>query len=258
MSDLDLWVAPEEAEATASALEALGLVPFCPEMTSGLNRRIRHARLYVRPGAVLAVDVHWSLVGHASDRRAPSLEWFRGRVVERGTTPLPVLDDTAGLLYLAAHAKLQHWDERAPLLWMVDFFLASHRDVEWEPLFAAAERFRWSAALAAMAREAEERLEIALPDTLRSFAFAQPLAPAAAPPDRRGGPERAVKELFDLDWRGRVALVRSYLFPSRDYLRFKYRPRASWTWPLLYPARWAGLFASAASLAAKRWRAVRS
>ena len=258
MSDLDLWVSPEEIAPAESALASLGLAAFCPEMTPGLSRRIRHARLYVRGKSALAVDLHWSLVGHANDRRAPSLAWFESRAVASEAGPWRVLDETASLLYLAAHAKLQHWDERAPLVWLVDFYLASHQNVDWDALLAAAERFAWNDALAAIALETKERLGLVLPGPLERFVDATPRALAPVPPTFRGGPERALKELSDLDWWGRGTLVFSYLFPSRDYLRFRYRARARWPWPLLYLARWASLVASGVSLATRRRRSVRS
>jgi hypothetical protein len=229
MSDLDLWVAPEEVTLAESALARLGYRPGAPDMTPGLTRAIRHARLYVGGARnEVAIDLHWSLVGHDTDRRAPSLDWFRGRVVESR------LDATASLLYLAAHMKLQHYDERAPLIWLSDFYLLSQRsEVDWQVLFDAARSFRWEAALAATAAEVQARLGIELPSPLAAYARAVSMAV----PDQKGGPEHAWNELATLSVRGRAALLKAYVFPSPAYVRFRYRPQPAWTWPLCYPVR---------------------
>jgi len=244
MSDLDLWVAAEEVTLAESALASLGYRPAVPEMTQGLARAIRHARLYVSgTRGDVAVDLHWSLVGHDTDRRAPpSLDWFRSR------TRHSRLDPTASLLYLAAHMKLQHYDERIPLIWLSDFYLLSQRpEMEWEALFTAARSFRWEAGLAATAAEVSARLGLELSPPLAAYARTIPMAI----PEHKGGPERAWNELSTLSFRGRAALLKAYLFPSPSYVRFRYRPRPVWAWPLFYPVRWARLLSSAASLAVK-------
>ena len=243
MSDLDLWVAPEDVTLAENALASLGYRPAVPEMTKGLARAIRHAQLYVSgTRGDVAVDLHWSLVGHDTDRRAPSLDWFRSR------TRHSRLDPTASLLYLAAHMKLQHYDERIPLIWLSDFYLLSQRpEMEWEALFTAARSFRWETGLAATAAEVSARLGLELPPPLAAYARTTPMAI----PEHKGGPERAWNELSTLSFRGRAALLKAYLFPSPSYVRFRYRPRPAWTWPLCYPKRWAQILLSAASLAVK-------
>ncbi len=246
MSDLDLWVAPEEVNRAESVLASLRYRPAVPEMTPGLARAIRHARLYVsETRGDVAVDLHWSLVGHDTDRRAPSLDWFRSRSVASRSSRL---DSTGSLLYLAAHMKLQHYDERLPLIWLADFYLLAARpDVDFRALFDAARSFGWDRALAGTAAEVETRLEVALPPPLADYARAVSMAI----PNRKGGPERGWNELKTLSFRGRAALLKAYLFPSPSYVRFRYRPRPGWAWPLCYPLRWARLLASAAALAAR-------
>jgi hypothetical protein len=140
--------------------------------------------------------------------------------------------------------KLQHYDERVPLLWLCDFHLLSHRGgVQWDELFRAARDFGWTKALAATAEEARERLRAGLPAPLDRLSCAR--AGGETLPSRKYGPHRAWNELSTLSWSGRTALVRGYLFPSPSYLRWRYRPRPAWTWPLLYPLRWARLVKSA-------------
>jgi hypothetical protein len=246
MGDLDLWIEREEIPRAESALALLGYRRAVPEMTRGLDCAIRHARLYVGGArGDVGVDLHWSIVGHDSDRRVPSLDWFREHVSRSW------LDDTACLLYLAAHMKVQHYDERAPLIWLADFYLLSMRpEMDWDALFAAARDFRWDAALAATAAEVSGRLGLELPSPLAAHARSVSMAI----PDRKGGPERAWNELSTLPFRGRAALLRAFLLPSPAYVRFRYRPKPSWTWPLFYPVRWARVLSSALSLAVRARR----
>jgi hypothetical protein len=240
MGDLDVLVASGDLAQAEAALAGLGYRPGIPEMASGLSRAARHARLYARGN--VGVDLHWSLVGHESDERAPSLEWFWGRTAGLG------LDPTASLLYLAAHMKLQHFDERPPLVWLADVLLLAERpDVDWTALFDAARDFGWEAALAATAFEVESRLGLKLPAPLS--ARAMPFS--TADHDRPGRAEHAWVELRTLPFRRRAALARAILFPAPSYVRFRYRPRPGWIWPLFYPIRWARVLAGLFSVLVK-------
>jgi hypothetical protein len=240
MGDLDVLVASGDLAGAEAALAGLGYRPGIPEMASGLSRAAHHARLYAR-GAV-GVDLHWSLVGHETDERAPRLEWFWRRKAGLG------LDPTASLLYLAAHMKLQHFDERPPLIWLADvYLLAARPNVDWIALFDAARNFGWEAALAATAFEVETRLVVELPPPLSARAM-----PISVPPRDRGGrADHAWVELRTLPLRARAALARAILFPAPSYVRFRYRPRPGWIWPLYYPIRWARVLAGLFSVLVK-------
>jgi hypothetical protein len=148
--------------------------------------------------------------------------------------------------------KLQHYDERARLIWLCDFYLLSQRpEIDWPELLVAARRFGWEAALAATAAETSDRLGLALPEPLESRARAV----AMAVPSRIGGPQRAWNELSTLPFRGRAALLRAYFLPSPSYVRFRYRTRSRFTWPLFYIVRWASLTLGALSMAVRPRRA---
>jgi hypothetical protein len=176
----------------------------------------------------------------------PDLDWFRERAKNSR------LDATSGLLYLAAHMKVQHYDERAPLLWLSDFYLLSWEEgIDWAELFDAARAFGWEAALAATAAETQARLGVELPPPLAAFARSASMYV----PEHKGGPEHAWNELLTLTMRGRVSLLKAILVPSPAYVRFRYRPRPSWTWPLFYPVRWARVLSGGVALAVKRRRA---
>jgi hypothetical protein len=244
MHDIDVWVADDAISEAERALASLGYRPAMPEMSKRLTRLVKHARLHVGgPRDSIGIDLHWSLVGHENDRRAPDLEWFRARASSG-------LEPTAHLLYLAAHMALQHYDDVRPLIWLIDFYLLAHSgEIDWRELRDAAERFGWTRAVASVHYEVEERLRLPLPGDL---------GPAAASircgARVKKGAERGWNELNTLDVRGRIALVRAWLFPDPAYLRWRYAPRWSWAWPFYYPVRWATSFLSGARFVLRRFR----
>ncbi len=253
MSDIDLCVSPEQGEAAEATLTELGYRPYAPEMTPGLARKTRHAKLFIGGARDnIAIDLHWSLVGGLGDTRAPHYDWLRDNTV-RSDAPYERLSETAHLAYLAAHMKLQHYDEEIPLLWLVDFtLLASSSSMEWEVLFADARALGWSDALAATARDVQRRLGADLPEPLVRFTDSWPLLPQIAELHRRDGrdePERVWNELTTLPWHARWALLCALVLPSLSYMRFRYPSLPSWAWPLAYPLRWARFVAKSAALA---------
>ena len=85
MSDIDLCVSPEQGEAAEATLTALGYRLYAPEMTPGLARKTRHAKLFIGGARDnIAIDLHWSLVGGPGDVRAPHFDWLRDNSVRGG------------------------------------------------------------------------------------------------------------------------------------------------------------------------------
>ena len=234
MGDVDILVRPDQGAAAEATLERAGYRPWAPDMTKGLSRRTRHARLYVGgPNDTVNIDLHWSLVGHSGDERAPHRAWVE-RSVEDGA-----LSDTAHLLYLAAHMKLQHYDETIPLLWLVDFYrLATIGSIDWDVLRRDAIELGWLDAVAASARDTRERLGVALPAPLDAWADDATPEPTLHEDGARNAPERVLNELSTASWRARMSLARAYVLPSPSYVKFRYRPQPAWLWPLCYPRRW--------------------
>lgn len=251
MGDVDVYVPEDNVEQAEAALAALGYRPWCPDMTPGLSRRVRHARLYVGgQNRRTSVDLHWSLVGHPEDARAPDPDWVRRNVREDPDTPWLHLSDTAHLLYLAAHMKLQHYDEEIPLLWLIDFYLLAFRgSIKWQEVKTDGDRLGWLPAVGAVAFDIRERLDVTLPEPLAALV----VAPGDALHRRgaRNEPERVWNELRTSSWSGRVSLVRAYLLPSLEYIRFRYGRLG---WPLGYVRRWIAMLVRAWSLVVRHFR----
>lgn len=261
MSDLDLLLPRGQMDVAIETLRSLGYSEFTPEMAPGLAEAVHyHAALHGGPHGKVGVELHWGLIAGEADWRSPSIDWFWSET-EPWTFESPTagrlealqLKPTAHLLYLAAHLLLQHGSAHAQLVWYHDVHLMI-RDwgsrLDWDVLRSRAREFRWTAALAGALEASREYFGTPLPEgfleslVVEEDAAAERLVRSKADPMTRG--TRVWGELSSLDWRGRARLVRSILWPSPHYMRWRYAPRPTWLWPLCYPYRWGVVLLEAA------------
>ena len=261
MTHIDMLLRRAHLESAIEVLRSIGYRDVAPEMTPGLSRKT-HFQVALKggPRGYVIAELHWSLVGGEGDWRAPNLDWVWAeteswQIQEESRKSGSLLSalqlrPTAHLLYLAAHLMLQHGGARARLLWEYDIHLLvtqCERRLDWEELRRRARELRWAPALRAALARLHENFRTPLPD-----GFLQALE---ADGDRRSQRLVESKEhpvqtratatwnyLRSLDWHTRLQRVRSSLWPTPAYLRWRYRPRPKWLWPLCYPYRWA-LFA---------------
>jgi len=229
---------------------------YLPEASPGLDRLIsHHAHLRRDDSTGTLLELHWTLVASAAFRHAVSMDWFW----ENLEPCLPwcekfppgeqckvyQLNPTANLLYLAAHQMLQHGGEHASLRWLLDLQrLIKYRgdQIDWQALVIQADQFGWSGALSAALEAVQECFGTTLPDGLLSTLQAQ-TGPFDELVELKTGqaPTRILgewKKLRSLNWPGRVRLFIALVFPSPAYIRWRYRPRPEWIWPLYYLYRW--------------------
>jgi hypothetical protein len=210
----------------------------------------------------VAVELHWRLVGGDHDWRAPETEWFREQTETWNRDDSPDSSDTeamsrlpralthlkpsAHLLYLAAHLMFQHSGEGQRLIWTYDLHLLVKRygdRLEWDEIRKRAREFRWSASLLLALQEAYELFSTSLPEGfLDALASDQDqesvdLLERESEWSRIRG-ESVWDELMCLSWPARLRFAWNHFFPSTDYVRWRYRPRPPWLWPLCYPYRW--------------------
>ena len=252
MSDLDLLVPKADVRAWASHLEALGYESETPAMTSGLSEAV-HYQLAFRGGPFgdIVIELHWNLVGGDSDVRAPDIDWFW-----RHTEPWLGLSDPAcgsalqltpeaNVLYLSAHAMLQHGEAQARLLWLYDIqrvVAASERALDWELVVQKARAFGWSSAVRAALQRSVELFDTPVPppvlaelDTDESPTLDRHVA------HKRGRDvsvaAHVLGEMACLDVPAKCRLALSIVFPAPSYMKWRY-PRARAVWPVTYPYRW--------------------
>ncbi len=254
MGDLDLLVPEERLAEAAARLKALGYVEPYPEMAPGLNLLAgHHVHLQGGQDITLAVELHWTLIGGEHDWRPPSLPWFWSQTEALSLTPhrgvgvrALTLTPTAHLLYLSAHLMLQHGEARSHLRWFYDIHLLIEREgqrIQWDEVVARAKGFRWAAAVYAALKGAHDRFGTRLPPGLL-----EALAEASDPQARRLVARRAAPlqtratGVLDvasaLSPRGRLRLLLAIAFPNPAYMRWRYKLRPAWLWPLCYPYRW--------------------
>jgi Uncharacterised nucleotidyltransferase len=260
MGDIDILVAREALGPWLEVGGEVGLVRRTPEMSPGLDRAIHyHVALSSAPSGA-TIELHYGLIAGESDFRAPDPRWF----LERAEDWRPPqghayaarqLDPTAHLLYMSAHAMLQHGGASAPMIWFHDLHLLIMRrsdQLHWPELFERATILGWEAALAAALERTSALFLTRIPE--------KALEPA---PDGRGAREvrrrrDERRSRADIVWSElrAVGLLRGFqwglgiLFPRPEYMRWRY-PNAGRFWPLLYPVRW-GMVLKEGSLALLR------
>ncbi len=187
------------------------------------------------------VDVHLALFNPAAF--AGALEW---RDADARAVPIPALGPAArGLsdpdaLLVACLHRVAHHHETPDLIWLCDIDrLARRLDAgEWALFVAGAARARVCAVCDSSLTAATRLLGTPVPSLVRTS-----LGMAADEPSasflERGSSELHVQwlNLRHLPgWRARAMLVLQHLFPSRDYMRNRYRS-AAWALPLCYVHR---------------------
>ena len=276
MTDIDLLLRREHLESAVEALRSIGYRDAAPEMTPGLSRKT-HFQVALKggPRGYVITELHWSLVGGEGDWRSPDLDWFWAETESwhmleesgKSGTALSALQlrPTAHLLYLAAHLMLQHGGAQARLLWEYDIHLLltpCERRLDWEELRRRAREFRWASALRAALARTHESFRTPLPEGFLRDLEEDEDHRSRSLVQRKEHPvqTRATATwsyLRTLNWRTRLQRALSALWPTPAYVRWRYRPRPEWLWPLCYPYRWL-LFAcdSAVTLARLAWRCL--
>lgn len=248
LSDIDLLVPEQDLPAATAALLALGYAEM-PELTPGINQLVEyHSSFTGGPRGSVTVELHWRLVAGAADWRSPSHDWLWQQIEpwQPHSTAQPVwqLTPAAHLLYLAAHLVLQHGANQARLIWLYDLhlLLTQHGDrINWSETIAQALHLRWTDALHTALRATQAYFGTSLPSDLLPMLqsaidrpeveFAQ--RKASAPPSPTIG---EWLKLQALEPRARLQFIASLLFPSPQYIRWRYQPRSAW--PLCYPYHW--------------------
>ena len=262
MADLDLLVGRQHLEVAVQAMQSLGYREVYPGMSRELNRLADlHVQMRGGPNQGVTVELHWNLVGGNTDWRKPPLDWFWNQTepfdlrglsdslaspLPHTSTPLLALTPTAHLLYLAAHLVLQHGGGQSRLRWFYDLHLMISRyenRLHWDELLARAREFRWVVALCAALQGTQNRFATPMPggflDALPQVCDLQnvrPLQYEASPlPTYTAIVWGTLKSL---NWWSRLQLAWSIVCPSPLHLRWYYKPRWAWLWPLYYLHRW--------------------
>jgi hypothetical protein len=244
MGDIDLLVPRNEIPRWLEAGAEASFRRRSPEMSPGLDRSIHyHVALSAKESGAV-IEIHYGLIAGEADVRAPDPEWFLGRTEAWAPPPgesyrATQLDPGAHLLYMSAHAMLQHGGA-GPLIWFHDLHLLISRRferIDWSALSEHARTLGWDAALAAALERTRSLFGTRVPEI--ALAFSKDSRGAREVRRRHSGRQRA-----DIVWDDlrSVGLGRGFLwavgilFPRPEYMKWRYAS-AGRLWPLYYPVR---------------------
>ncbi len=264
LSDLDILVPEECLEEAVARVQALGYREASPEVFPGQRKGLEFHCKFAKEGLPITLELHWGLAASRRSRYAPDMAWFWAHA-EPLPLPFPspflTLDPTAHLLYLTFHAMFEHGEAELDPKWLYDIHLLVEREgerIDWEELAGKAIAFRWAEATARAFERCSALFGTRFPDGVLQLLKeggdegALRILERRALPRRKG--EKAWDAFWTLDWRGRLSLGRSILFPSPAFVRWRYQPRPQWLWPLFYLYRWFDIAREGVYLLARRAR----
>lgn len=255
MVDLDVLAPFDQRAEALAALKAAG---YADEPRDPLAARVaaflppdethHHYNLVGGPDGRVRVELHFRLARSILPDLS-ALDWFWSQTQEatdRTGAPLGFLTlrPEAHLLYLCAHALLQHGEAKIGLLHLYDLhLLATVYALDWALIVERAAILRWTYPVERALILAQAHFGTPLPAwVLEQLRARRPASEDTRIVEQIGvGDTRwaqMVRDLRRLTPRQRIALVWRIIFPPRAYLRTRYRVRPGVPLWLYYPYRW--------------------
>jgi len=146
-SDVDVMTSPERAVEVRRALGEIGYEPMLPLSPVQEARHVRgspfaYSFSLARPGAEMAIDLHWSPAerGHPAFPRRLDAPWDRSIECALSNGSVRTFSPEDTVLYLSAHAAKHGWER---LRWITDvvWLLNAQDGLDWDDVLqTAAER----------------------------------------------------------------------------------------------------------------------
>jgi hypothetical protein len=246
MTDVDCLVPRVEHQRVIQLLEGIGYQEEMHDQVPGLHDMADyHVGLKGGPASRVLFELHWGLVTSPLAWYAAPIEWFWEHTKawdgESGACQLTPL---ANMLYLSAHAMLQHGGSQLLLIWLYDIHLLAQSGwIAWDELVEQGAQLRWGGVVGSALRLAQAAFGTCLPDGLleRLDQIADPSVDRLVAFKQRFCGVRLLYDWYSLmalrgkpRWRYLLGMI----FPQPAYIRWRYKPRPSWLWPCYYPFRW--------------------
>lgn len=234
MYDLDVLVRPGQMAAARQALLGVGFRSAQADFfeLGGFTDQARHHEGLVDRTGQVNLELHFRLL--APTMRAPledaQMEWFweqTGELSQAGPS-FRVLKPEASLLYLCAHAVLQHEEKALDLLHLLDLhLLVSQGALDWDLVMEQAAALGWTYAVEAALGRLPALYGTRLPEGL--LRDLQQQRPAGEPLRVGVGPSGNTRRW--VEWRAtfrrmtlsqRLRLVWLTLFPPAAFMRRQY------------------------------------
>jgi hypothetical protein len=163
-ADLDLLVHPADLSAARDALLGLGFRPTYPGSPARRRLLVRHGshETFERADGV-TVELHWRIAAPVSEFHLDyDRLWGRLGTLYVGGRSVPALPADDLLLVLSIHGTKHAWER---LAWICDvaYQLRAAPDLDWDALFAEAERMRAERIVALAIHLARTLLEAPIP-----------------------------------------------------------------------------------------------
>jgi len=142
MSDVDLLIPEQNANAAQRVLANLGLKPYFALDEDTL--RFRHANLFTGPDQ-FQFDLHWNVVPEFCGSSAEAAFWTTAEAFTFLDREILMPDPTRMLLHTLLHGV--YWNAETPVRWVADamcIFRRRSADIDWSWLTAFTERHRLS------------------------------------------------------------------------------------------------------------------
>lgn len=254
MGDLDVLVPYEQREAALQIVRDRGYdfynLPRLIPRSSGDELELRYTHHYhLRGGQMnsIVLELHFNLLGHYEPLPMDRLQWFWGqrRVVKHDNqSSFYTFSPEAHLLYLAAHAVLQHGEAQLYLLRYFDIFqVVSQLPLAWDVLLDQAVALKWTFALERALLNAKEYFSAPVPEeVLEALSKRRPKDEAPPLVIQLQGPDGHWKQMQQrlgrMSMQDRLRMLGRKMFPPQKYMRWRYNIRDGVpTWPY-YPYRW--------------------
>lgn len=246
MSDLDLLIHPEDLLLTRQVLANLGYAPAGIDMQVGFTEEFRNEEIFYQQGLLdIYIDLHWRLISPVYYQRTFGTDWFweTSFSVKINQAPALILACEAQVLYLCAHLMLHHGGKS--LLWLHDIAAVINfyqQKVDWKLVLRKAKEYNLVLSLQKTLVRVADDWNVSIPgEVLTELRSWEP-----SPNEVRTyiwQHQTMALRLFDdvagaKDWGQRFHIVWNTLFPTREYMQYRYNIPHPLLLPFYYPYRW--------------------
>ncbi|MCC6800817.1 MAG: nucleotidyltransferase family protein [Anaerolineae bacterium] len=255
MSDLDVLVPYEQREAALKVVQAAGYDFYIrDEGIRAVDSRLlsfsptaHHYCLRGGVGDAVKIELHFRVIGSEEVLSLGKLQWFtqhQQSIILADGTSLCTLSPEAHLVYLAAHAVLQHGEEHLRLLRYFDL----HRCIiqlppDWNAALDLAVAMEWTLALERALRHAVEYFATPVPaEVFEALISRRPAQENTRRVTHRHGlvyhSRRFYKKFAYLPLPERLRFFFRIFFPTSTFMRRRFAiPPGKSVWPY-YFVRW--------------------
>jgi len=245
--DTDLLIAAEDRASAEDALGALGLMRSWSVTAKTCDTQDQWQGVIT--GKQVVIDLHWALLNHPAFTELFEFDalWQNRQPVVVAGFPAFGLGRVDALIHAALHYFAHHGDEFRPAQWLLDGDLLwrAMGDGERDGMLEQVKRLGVSGLVHAYLMACAARFETPIvPQLLSDLEATGRTEWRTRLLHLDGKPTREL--LFTLrarpTWKARIAHLRALLFPSVEYMRWKYPGARGWALPWLYVRRmWDGL-----------------